>query len=754
MQESRMKTSLTLTALLGTGAALLIGTAFCQAAPFTLAENGVAACTLIVSSQAPTAEQFAAKELAGFLNAMTGGTFAIATDSQPAAGREIVLGATNRLGLQDLPARLRPQKWEGFALYRNGDSLYILGAIPRATLYGVYDLLEVELGCRFLAPGVNHVPRHPTLVLDLTSRVYDPPMEYRSIWTCPDEMWLVRNRFNSRGEQWIPMEETLGGVRWINQWFVHTFAWLVPPEEFAATHPEYFALLDGKRQATQSGVVTQLCLTNPDVYEIVLKRVRGMVEEAQRKYAQAKYSKLMVSVSENDNGWFCQCDACRAVNREEGSPNGGTLMRFVNRIAREIGKDYPNVEIETLAYGMMPAPPKTKPEKNVVIRWARWIDNGYPLDSRRNADNWGLYGEIKGWRKVTDRIYHWGYYTNFGDYLAPFPHQNYLDHNIRVLVKNGVVGMFAQNASDAGAEFQQLRSYLLAKAIWRPETDGAKAQDEFCNLYYGKGAPQVLEYIHYLNDDFRKVRQASEFPDAFVAKANALLGEAETLADTPETKQRVATARLPIWKMMFERAWANVGKLSDLPTTWRFRFDADNVGMKEEWFKQTDFATWKPIKVTDWWTNQGETRRGIGWYGVEFAIPANAARPLALFFGAVDGDCDIFIDGTKVGEQKVPAEIMWNRPFSITLPARLAAGKHTMVLRVEKHVYAAGIWKTVSLSDPTAPVPAAVRDAAERLIAVGSAVPLRQLNEGGRDVEGTYYPLIEAFLRAHERLIR
>jgi hypothetical protein len=396
---------------------------------------------------------------------------------------------------------------------------------------------------------------------------------------------------------------------------------------------------------------------------------------------------------------------------------------------------------------MMPAPPKTKPEKNVVIRWARWIHNGYPLDSRRYAANWGLYREIKGWHDVTDRIYHWGYYINFGDYLAPFPHQNYLDRNLRTLVKKGVVGMFAQNSSDVGSEFQQLRSYMLARAIWRPETSGAESQMEFCNLYYGKGAAKVLEYIRYLNNDFRDLKQPADMPDSFVATANRILGDAESLADTPETKQRIAVARLPIWKMMLDRSFATTGKLTDLPNDWRFRFDADDAGMKQEWYRQTDFSSWKPIKVNDWWTNQGEKRRGIGWYGVDFEIPASTVRPLALFFGAVDGCCDIFIDGAKVGEQKVPPEIMWNKPFSISLPETIGPGKHTIVMRVEKYVYAAGIWKAISLSDPTVPLAAAVREAGERFIAVGSAVPLRQMSEGGSGVEVSYYPLIQSFLK-------
>jgi hypothetical protein len=200
--------------------------------------------------------------------------------------------------------------------------------------------------------------------------------------------------------------------------------------------------------------------------------------------------------------------------------------------------------------------------------------------------------------------------------------------------------------------------------------------------------------------------------------------------------------------MMIDRAFVTTGKLAVLPIEWRFRFDADDSGMRGEWFRQTDFSSWKPIRINDWWTSQGEARRGVGWYGVEFGIPETSVRPLSLFFGAVDGICDIYIDGSKVGEQKLAPELMWNKPFSIGLPASIGPGKHTVVMRVEKHNYAAGIWKPITICDPTAPLGEETREACERFVTVGSSIPLRQLSEGGSGVDESYYTLIRSFLKA------
>ena len=552
-----------------------------DADPLVLAENGRTKYSIVISKDAvadggedSSAQEYTAKELAWFLNQMTGAEFAVKRDDTPASEFEIVLGRTNRMSLEEVPARLKPGAWEGFVIVRDGAKLLIMGNIPRATLYGVYDLLELELGCRFLAPKVNHVPRRPTLSVDVNSRKYDPPLEYRHLHYKPGHVWLVRHRFNSCGQPaqdpyYMPMEMKLGGVKWISKYgWVHSLQHMISYEEYFPTHPEYFALRDGKRVrsaprsygARVAETATQLCMTNPEVYKIVLEKVREAVATYKRRPSN-RHTRFLVSVSEQDNGPICQCDECNRVNADEGSPTGGgTLIRFVNRIAREIGKEHPDVGIVTLAYQMMASPTKTRPEPNVVIHWARWVHNGKPLDGEENQKDdprqFGLYQELRAWSKVTDRIYHWGYHMEYRDHMAPIGGLDHIGHNIRVMLKHGVTGVFAQTATDRGAELQQLRSYVLAKCIWRPQTDARQAAEEFCNLYYGKGAEQVLEYVRMLETRYRDARwymRYYDLGDSFISDGDKIFTQAEKLAETDEQKHRVAVARLPIWKLMLTR---------------------------------------------------------------------------------------------------------------------------------------------------------------------------------------------------------
>ena len=158
----------------------------------------------------------------------------------------------------------------------------------------------------------------------------------------------------------------------------------------------------------------------------------------------------------------------------------------------------------------------------------------------------------------------------------------------------------------------------------------------------------------------------------------------------------------------------------ELPIESRFRRDPENRGLEEHWYRADVDDSWVDIRTDAAWTQQGHEYHGVAWYAVEFTLN-EAARALldraaqqapalgfdrpvpVLFFGAVDGYADIFLDGVKIGEQKEPPGVMWDQPFTIPLPADFAPHEtHRLVVRVEKDSHAAGIWRPVRivLHDP------------------------------------------------------
>jgi hypothetical protein len=161
-----------------------------------------------------------------------------------------------------------------------------------------------------------------------------------------------------------------------------------------------------------------------------------------------------------------------------------------------------------------------------------------------------------------------------------------------------------------------------------------------------------------------------------------------------------------------EKRFDRARKILILPEEWHWRHDPADRGLAEEWQRDQVFTHWpRRMRIDRHWTMQGEPG-GVGWYATRFALPDTGSAPLAIAFGAVDGTCDVFVDGQQVGEQKLPPEVMWDQPFHLPLAGGLQAGAHTLVIRVEKVCGPesnAGIHLPVWIVEDPGPDPAADR---------------------------------------------
>jgi hypothetical protein len=143
--------------------------------------------------------------------------------------------------------------------------------------------------------------------------------------------------------------------------------------------------------------------------------------------------------------------------------------------------------------------------------------------------------------------------------------------------------------------------------------------------------------------------------------------------------------------------------LFHLPLTWQFKKDPEDCGLTEKWYVSALDKSWQPILINKDWTSQGHSYHGVAWYAIKFSVPKENTISLdkekgkrVLYFGAVDGEADMYLDGKKIGEQKIDPGYMWDKAFTIPLPIDFnASGPHSLVIRVKKNIQAAGIWKPV-----------------------------------------------------------
>jgi hypothetical protein len=519
-----------------------------RAAAFTLAKDGQAGCVIVRQPGATPAERSAIEELAATLREITGAEFKIieATNAPPDA---IIVGPGPAAQAAFPAVPLDQLGAEEIVIQTDGSRLLLAGGRPRGTLYAVAQFLQRQCGVRWWTPWAARVPKQPTLEIGPLAVRYAPTFESRDPYWYPafNARWAGRNFSNSQSAN-IP--DDLGGcIRY--QGFVHTFFPLVPPEEHFAKHPEWFSLVKGQRTHKQA----QLCLTNPDLRTQVVARVKQWLRETPEAG--------IVSVSQNDWYGCCECEKCKAIDDAEGS-HAGSLLEFVNYVAEQIEKEFPQVAVDTLAYQYTRQPPKTiKPRPNVIVRLCS-IECNFrePLDAPANVK---FADDIRGWAKICDRLYIWDYTTDFAHYLQPHPNWFVLGPNARFFAANHVRGVFEQGAYQGfGSEFAELRSWVLAQLLWNPQLDDRALINEFLDGYYGPAAPAIrryLELMHGASAGWNLTcfsRTDTPFHDfKTLHAAEAIWAAAETaVANSPELLPRVKLARLwprYVWLSQWDR---------------------------------------------------------------------------------------------------------------------------------------------------------------------------------------------------------
>ena len=145
---------------------------------------------------------------------------------------------------------------------------------------------------------------------------------------------------------------------------------------------------------------------------------------------------------------------------------------------------------------------------------------------------------------------------------------------------------------------------------------------------------------------------------------------------------------------------------------WKFAFDPDDVGIKEEWFKPGKHRFDREIVVPFAWESKlsgiGENYVGVGWYAREITLPDGErwkGKDAWLIVGACDFTAKVWVNGQDAGEFT-----SGYLPFEANLFAK-PGEKAAIVIRAEDktdlqqplgkqhgwYTRTSGIWQTVYL---------------------------------------------------------
>ena len=511
-------------------------------ADVTLLADGKSKYLIVVGQNASPAEKRGAREIQSHVEQMSGVRIPI-TDENISVPEHAILVGRSRF-TEQLVASPDSQRdgAETFLIRTFGPHVVILGASPRATMYGCTALLE-KLGVRWYTPKVTRVPKRSTVTLSELNETQSPDFEYREpfFFEAFDRDWAPRMRINGHHAR---LDDSTGGHVVYGR-FVHTFDELVPQKLFEE-HPEFFPLIEGKR----TGGYVQRCLSNPDVLRLSIERVRQWINE--------KPDATIFSVSQNDCAAWCTCDACTAIAQRYGGAQSGLYLWFVNQVAEAIEKDHPDKLIDTLAYQFTEPPPTgIAPRRNVRVRLCPIACcEAHPYESCAAEPNRAFVKNLAAWAKLTDALYIWHYNTNFANYLMPFPDFDEFPAEARLYQRSGVKGIFFQGAyaEGGGGSDSELRAYVMSKLLWDADVDTDALVSEWMSGVYGAAAGPMRKWFDLLHQQVRGPDKhffiydpptVHYLSDDVIAQGERLFDEAEKLAAPDAVAvEYVAKARL------------------------------------------------------------------------------------------------------------------------------------------------------------------------------------------------------------------
>lgn len=441
----------------------------------------------IVLPDSPTAvERTAADELKAAVRRISGEEWQIVPErAEPDGERNFLIGATRAA------ARIAPAAWRTdeilVAPLSNG-SIVLAGDPVRGPIYAVDTYLEDVCGVRWWTSAESDYPTLREMPPVVSAIRHAPVFRYRETYYRDgfnaDFKVRMKGNFSSRTRfMYTPMEfipKEKGGDHRLYYFesrgsAYHSHFETLPPSRHFASHPEWYSEIGGRR------VAKQLCLSNDEMAE-------AYIAETLRRL-RTDPAVDFISVSQNDWAGPCDCVRCRAVVAEEGAISG-LYLRFANRVAEAVEREFPSVTVDTFAYRFTRKPPRlTRPRRNVTVRLCD-IECAFNAPIATSGLDDDFLADLREWgRLAPGRLYIWDYATDFVSYMMPHPNLDVLGPNLRLFAGSGVTGVFEQgDALCSAGSFAALEHWVIAHLLWDPSRDARGLRDAFILGYYGEAA--------------------------------------------------------------------------------------------------------------------------------------------------------------------------------------------------------------------------------------------------------------------------
>jgi len=458
----------------------------------------------------------------------------------------------------------RQGRADGFTVEVRADGLRIVGDNPPSVIWGVASVLEKYLGVRWLAPEPlwTVVPKRRPLAIPLGTYRETAGFAQRGIhivgaykhegvqipqWHFPTADWAMHNRLNRKCDpvfraklNKLMAERGLKPLRG-----GHAMAFWMPNKRFFKEHPEYYRF-DGEAYRPIGGGGTQLNYANVEMGRVFAQRV---VEHLRRDRTCD-----VVGIHLNDGYGFSVDPHSRSewYYDEQGQPIlSDSIFGFTNRVAKEVGREFPDVIVSQLAYTLYyHRPPRFPLNPNVGIHFTMYRGSAvHPMCEARNERDRRMRDELEAWRKLTARILIYEYLTGYWGEGCFASGVRMVAEDLRWYKRMGFEG--AMTEYSPGKPVREML-YVYARMLWNPEQDYMDVIRDFYASAYGRGSPKMLAAYKAYWQAIRQCEDQQAGPyfaaalaqiDGFRRRVLGWIDEAEGLAAEAPEKARIRCVR-------------------------------------------------------------------------------------------------------------------------------------------------------------------------------------------------------------------
>lgn len=453
---------------------------------------------------------FAAEELQRYLELMSGVRLFIykfrAATGLPAIALARDDETASRL-LDESPVIGEP---DAFRLRASPEGVLLTGQRPRAALFAVYGLLE-RLGCRWLGPGDETVPKLPTIALENQDVFESPDFPHRNVFEDATHLPLTEPAFRQRQLEddtrqldwmakvrlngfyffrWDPYDPSLDDVypellrRDLDMIGGGHIIPFLMPRSLYERHPEYFRMnIAGERVPDGN-----FCVSNHQALQIVCDNAVRLAR------ARPHLALLHLWADDVLGGSWCSCPECRKMTAQD------QYVTVCNAIIAALRQAGLKTEVAIIAYLDTLAPDlSVPPHPELHLTFApRQRCYAHPIDEttcernawhRENVERWLLHipsGNLAMFEYYMDAILFRSLgITIPGTILADL--RDY--HGLGVRRSNAVVTCPTYSCCA-----HPLNALAYAKGCWSLEADLEGILDDYCWHAYGPAAGLLKDY--------------------------------------------------------------------------------------------------------------------------------------------------------------------------------------------------------------------------------------------------------------------